>query len=102
MAAELARLTRQLARERSARLEAEAIAELATRDLYDKQQGLVLLQAMVMAANEATQIEDAMGTALRRICSFSGWSIGHLYLCAEEGGGELRSTPIWYFKDPQR
>ena len=57
---EVARLARQLARERAARQEAEAIAERSTRDLYEQQQRLILLQAMVVAANEAAHVEEAV------------------------------------------
>ena len=57
---------------------------------------------MVVAANEATRVEEAMATALRRICSFTGWSVGHVYLCAEDGTGELAPTAIWHLKDPGR
>src|SRR5262249_11711951 len=48
--AEVARLTRRVDRERRARLEAEAIAEQATRELYRDRE---LLYAITRAANEA-------------------------------------------------
>ena len=42
-AAEVARLTRRLERERKARAEAEALAEQGLRDLYQKQRQIELL-----------------------------------------------------------
>ncbi|MEW6303410.1 MAG: ATP-binding protein [Verrucomicrobiota bacterium] len=98
--AEIARLEKRHARERAARQEAEAIAERSTRELYDQQRRLVLLQGMVVAANEATHIEDAMATAVRRICAFSGWPVGHLCLCAENG--DVIPTAVWHFNDAAR
>src|SRR5205814_2346639 len=62
-AAALARLERRLARERSARLEAEAIAERGLRDLYAKQRQIELLQGITVAANEAVNAEQAIRTA---------------------------------------
>ena len=49
------------------RQEAEAITERVTRELYDKQQGLLLVAAVARAANDATGIEDAIATSLEAI-----------------------------------
>lgn len=50
-ARELDRLGRRLNRERTARLEAETIAEKGLRELYDNQQQLRLLERIATAAN---------------------------------------------------
>ena len=43
-------------RERKARLEAEAIAEKATRELYDRKGDLELLEAVANASNAAREV----------------------------------------------
>jgi hypothetical protein len=50
----VAGLERRLRRERLARREVEEIAERTTRALYDKQQELRLLEAVVLATNESS------------------------------------------------
>ena len=96
-AAELARLRQQAGRERKARLEAERIAEQATRQLYDEKASLLLLQAITGAANEANTFEEAMGIALDRICAHTGWPVGHVYLLSEGTTGDLVSARHFIF-----
>jgi len=91
--ARAARLERQLHRERCARQEAEAIAERVTRDLYDKQQGLMLVATVAKAANDAAGIEDAIAASLEAIRAHRSWRIGHLWLV--DDAGEMVSTDVW-------
>ena len=79
-AAELAKLKQRLERERRARLQAEAIAEKGLRDLYEKQRQLELLEAVAVAANQASSIKDAFQFAVTRVCAFTEWALGHAYL----------------------
>ena len=88
----LERAQRRLVRERAARLEAEAISERATRDLYEQQQRLVLLRTVAKAANEAASVEDALTTALAAICEHCGWPLGHAWLREAD---TLRPTGLW-------
>jgi diguanylate cyclase (GGDEF)-like protein len=99
LAARAERLERQLRRERATRLEAEAITERVTRELYDKQQGLVLSAIVAKAANEATGMEDAIATSLEAIRAHRSWRIGHLWIL--DGVDEMVSTDVWA-GDPER
>jgi diguanylate cyclase (GGDEF)-like protein len=90
---DVARLKVRLARERAARHEAETISERATRELYDKQQRLLLLGVVVTAANEATSVEQAIATALKAVCGHCAWPLGHAWLRAADG--ELDPTGLW-------
>ena len=58
-----------------------------------------LIQEIAIASNEAVQPDDALRYALERICSYTGWSIGHVYMPVD---GKAHSTPIWHTKDDQR
>ena len=61
-------------------------AELALRE----QTSIVeLLQAVAVAANEAATVDEAMRFCLDRVCAHSGWPVGHVYMLAEDGTGEL-------------
>ena len=78
----LALLEKQLERERQARQEADSISERTTRELYEKQRELLLLQSVAEAANEARRVDDIMQIALKQICAFTGWTLGHVYLAS--------------------
>jgi diguanylate cyclase (GGDEF)-like protein/PAS domain S-box-containing protein len=77
---ELALLVKRLDRQRRARLAAEAISEQATRALYEKQQHLLLLQAVAVAANESTSFLDAVQAVVDQVCMQMHWPLGHVYL----------------------
>jgi signal transduction histidine kinase/DNA-binding response OmpR family regulator len=98
--AELAHLKRRLDREQRARAESEAIAEKALSELYRKQKEVELLQVIAVAANEALDVDNAMLIALREICARTGWPVGHILL--KDPDGDLVSTPLWHFDNPQR
>ena len=59
-------LREELEAERSARREAERIAEENARALYDRQDELELLEMVAAASNEATAIEPAIGSSISR------------------------------------
>ncbi|TMJ08630.1 MAG: hypothetical protein E6H02_09710, partial [Bacillati bacterium ANGP1] len=69
--------------------------------LGEKIARLELLQAIVVAANEAPTLQDAMQICLDRICAHIGWPIGHAYLHSGKPSGELVSGP-WHLDDPKR
>jgi diguanylate cyclase (GGDEF)-like protein/PAS domain S-box-containing protein len=97
---ELGRLQRRLERERHARHDAERIAERATRELYDQQAALRLLQTVAAACNEASGVDDALRVALDAVCAHAGWPVGHAYLLDREDGN-LRTTGIWCLAAPK-
>jgi DNA-binding response OmpR family regulator/signal transduction histidine kinase len=60
-----------------------------------------LLQAVTVAANRSSSIEQAARVCLERICSHTGWPIGHLYLCPNHSSEELIST-LWHLEENER
>jgi predicted signal transduction protein with EAL and GGDEF domain len=86
--ARLEKIERRLLRERLARREVEEIAERTTRALYDKQQELVLLEAVVSASNASSTVEDALQGAIDAVCAHTSWPVGHAYL-RESASGNL-------------
>ena len=62
-------IEKRLRRERLARREVEEIAERTTRALYDKQQELVLLEAVVASSNASSTVEDALQGAVDAVCA---------------------------------
>ena len=99
--ARLEALEKRLKRERLARREVEAIAERSTRALYDKQQELVLLEAVVSTSNESATVEDALRGAADAVCVHTGWPVGHVYL-VDPASGYLASTTSWHVELPDQ
>ena len=56
-----------------------------------------LLHMIEIAANRARTSEEALDVALHRICAYTDWPIGHVYMT--QASGELASTSIWYLKE---
>ncbi len=99
---EVEALRRRAQREREARRQAEAIAESALRQAYERQQALELLHEIAAAANLATSFEEAMRKALGQLCAFTGWPVGHGLLPSVDPPQRLRSARIWHLEDPER
>ena len=80
----------------------EDISECQTLDalLRQKIAYLQLLQGVVVAANEALTIAEAMQRCLDQVCAYTGWPIGHAYLPAEDVAGEQAPTTFWHVDDP--
>jgi PAS domain S-box-containing protein len=60
-----------------------------------------LLQSVTVAANRSSTIEHTAKTCLARICSHTGWPVGHVYLRANSAE-DLISAGFWHVKDDHR
>jgi signal transduction histidine kinase/DNA-binding response OmpR family regulator/PAS domain-containing protein len=60
------------------------------------------LQNIVIAANEAKSVEEALKRCLDEVCAYTGWPVGHAFLRAEDGSGEMEATEIWHLDHPRR
>jgi len=94
--AEITRLRRRIDREVAARQAAESIAERGLRDLYQRQQEIMLLESIAAAANEASSVEEAMKHALAAVCAYTHWSLGHVFFLRNQNDEGLESTDIWH------
>jgi PAS domain S-box-containing protein len=61
-----------------------------------------LLSAVSVAANNVMDADTILYFCLRRICEFTGWSLGHVYNPARDGSGMLQSTQFTYVDDPEQ
>ena len=118
-------LSRKIKREKAARLEAERLLEVKSRELYDEGQKLeklnstlesrvaagvlelqrsnamltTLHEAVLMAA-EVETFDEALERCLKAICRLSGWPLGHIYKRVNEGEEFLLSSGIWFLEKP--
>ena len=59
-----------------------------------------LLSGVVLAANEASTLEEAFQQCLQRVCAHTGWPLGHA-LVADPCARQLVSMRLWYPEDRQ-
>jgi diguanylate cyclase (GGDEF)-like protein/PAS domain S-box-containing protein len=98
-AEELAQLVKRLERQRRAREATDAISEHATGTLYHKREHLRVLQAVAIAVNESSSLDDALLSAVDQVCTQLGWPLGHAYLAITQ---VLALSDIWFLADLQR
>jgi PAS domain S-box-containing protein len=60
-----------------------------------------LLQRVAVSANEAGSVDEAMKTCVEEVCASTGWPVGHVYMLADDGTGELVPTKIWHLDRPE-
>ncbi|HET7299787.1 MAG TPA: GGDEF domain-containing protein [Oleiagrimonas sp.] len=100
---DLNRLQRRLERERAARLEMETVYERSLRELYLREQELRVLQDISTATNLSPSVRDTFHHALRRLCKYMAWSIGHAYFVeTHDGANHLKSTTLWHVQDAEK
>jgi PAS domain S-box-containing protein len=81
-----------LSRRRSAREQAALHARTAI---------VRLLEGVSAASNAAATLDEALCATLSEICTHTHWELGHAFLRAEDGSGELVSTGLWHAESPR-
>lgn len=101
--ARIAILERKLARERQARLEAEAIAERGLRELYIQRSHVELLNRIADAANDSNEPESLLRFAIAEICEATEWPVANVLLCNNSGGDtRLEGSGINFSLNPDQ
>ncbi len=73
-----------------------------TEELEERRRTVALLQSVATSSNAATTLSEALQVAIDEVCEYSGWPVGHAYLLAEDGSGDLVPTSIWHIGDGVR
>jgi PAS domain S-box-containing protein len=63
---------------------------------------LALIQDVTRAANEAATSAVALQYAVDRLCAYTGWPIGHVYLAVAAGAERWAPTALWHLDAPER
>ncbi len=95
-------LENRLQRERSARFQAEAIAERHMRELYDKSRALELLETIAAVANENRGVEKTLRFTVEAVCQHTGWQFGNVFVLAPDSPERLVSADIWHAENRAR
>jgi len=76
--------------------------KVVEESLQKKTAHVKLLQEIGFSANEAATLESVLQLAVDRICAYTGWPVGHIYLRSSESASELISTDIWHIDQPEK
>lgn len=57
---------------------------------------------IINISNEISNFNDFLKIVLDKMALTLGWDIGHIYIFPEKNKHALRSSGIWYLKDPER
>lgn len=63
---------------------------------------LELLNAVAVASNEASTVEEAMQTSLDEVCRLTGWPVGHVYMSSSDDPDALVPTTLWHLDETER
>jgi PAS domain S-box-containing protein len=63
---------------------------------------LALIQDVTRAANEAPSSAVALQYTVDRLCAYTGWPIGHVYLAVAPGAERWAPTALWHLDAPER
>lgn len=91
--AELTKGNEQLKKEISDR-------KLVEKKLHHKTELIQLMQDIAITANEASTVEEAMKIALDKICSYTKWPVGHVYVKGKDND-KLIPSKLWHLENPQ-
>ena len=74
--------------------------KLTKDNLWQRTELVKLQHEITLTANEAPNVEEAMKFCLTRICNYTDWPIGHVYI--PDSSGKLLPTDIWHTRDKKK
>ncbi len=93
---------RDITAEKQAKQELIEANEHLEERVRERTASVHLLQNIVIAANESASVEEALQRCLVEVCTYTGWPVGHAFLLAADGSGEMVASDIWHLNDPRR
>ncbi len=89
----VARLERRAARDRAARIEAEAIAENQLRRAYDRAREVELLAAIAVLVNDTGDAMEALSAGAKVLRRHCGFAVAHVLVPDDDGA--FVTSDIW-------
>lgn len=74
-------------------MEKQKLREEMARETYRS------ISLIAAAANEAATTSQALQLVLDRLCDYTHWPVGHVYLADEQTGDSLYSSGVWHVED---
>lgn len=93
---------RDITEEKRAKQELIEANEHLEERVRERTASVHLLQNVLIAANKANSVEEALKRCIDEVCAYTGWPIGHAFLLDDSDSGQLISSNIWQMKNPRR
>ncbi|MFQ5954860.1 MAG: response regulator [Kiloniellales bacterium] len=93
---------RDITEERHAKEQLLAAKDSLEERVKERTASVRLLQNIVIAANEASTMEEALLACLAEVCVYTGWPAGHAYLPTDDGTGNFAASGLWHLDPPER
>src|SRR3954447_19782511 len=61
-----------------------------------------LIESVSAATSQAETVDEALFAALGRICQWTGWPVGHVYLAGRRVEDPLEPSTVWHLAHPDR
>jgi diguanylate cyclase (GGDEF)-like protein/PAS domain S-box-containing protein len=61
-----------------------------------------LIESVSAATSQAETVEEALFAALGRICQWTGWPVGHVYMAGRRVEDPLEPSTVWHLAHPDR
>ena len=61
-----------------------------------------LIGDVTTAANQATEVNNALQIAMDHICRFTGWAVGHTYVRTRGDLHQLSPSSVWHVSQPEK
>jgi signal transduction histidine kinase/DNA-binding NarL/FixJ family response regulator len=74
----------------------------AEAEIFQQTALVKLMQAVAGAANESPTPRDALRIGVDQVCAYTGWPVGHAFVLADDGSGDLVPGGIWHLDDAER
>ena len=89
-------------------LYAKARTSMGVRDTADERtlssdaSFVELIESVSVATSRAGTVEEALFAALGRICQWTGWPVGHVYMAGRRVEDPLEPSTVWHLAHPDR
>ena len=78
-----------------------ADARLADENLRSAAAEARMFYSLASITSSETSSDEALQQCLDIVCEYVGWPVGHLYVEASDGSGELAPTTLWHLDHPE-
>ncbi len=79
-----------------------ALNVLVQERMAERSSYMELLQEISVAANETATVDAILQFTVYRVCVYTGWPVGHVYLAERNGSDQLVPADIWHLDNPRQ
>ena len=63
---------------------------------------VALIESVAAATSKSESIDDALLATVEHVCRWTGWPVGHVYMCGSEQHDPLKPSHLWHLGHPTK